>query len=209
MARILWEGLQADKILKEEQRAKEERSLRYEVEQRYKEEEEEDEDVDMDQHQYMAEHKWNQDDDVRKSIEYSDMFDLDDPSMKAKFQLLSSLIANSVVELRRLQRSSDGNGGVASPKETVDGWIIVGKERIPPNAKKNTTYANVVQTRSGVTGIKPTSESDPLDARRSPRIQNRVRISGRNGTPPSTRQTQEQRSPRRNTRTPSSSLSPS
>ena len=121
MARILWEGLQADKILKEEQRAKEERSLRYEVEQRYKEEEEEDEDVDMDQHQYMAEHKWNQDDDVRKSIEYSDMFDLDDPSLKAKFQLLSSLIANSVVELRRLQRSSDGNGDVASPKETVDG----------------------------------------------------------------------------------------
>ena len=88
-------------------------------------------------------------------------------------------------------------------------YFTVGKERILPNVERNATHANAVNTCYGVTDVKPTSELDPLDARRSPRLQTRVRISGRNDTPPVTRQLQEQRSPRRNTHTPYSSPSSS
>ena len=102
MTRVQREGQQVDYILKEEQRAREERSLRYETERHHKEDEEEDENADMDQHQYMAAHVWNQDDDMRQSIEHSNLFDLDDFSLEEKLELLNSPIADLVEEVRRL-----------------------------------------------------------------------------------------------------------
>ena len=55
----------------------------------------------MENHQYMASHVCR-DDDLPKTIEYFDLFDLDDPSLEAELQLLSSPIADYVEELRRL-----------------------------------------------------------------------------------------------------------
>ena len=54
----------------------------------------------------MVDHLY-QEEDLPRSIEYSDLFDLDDPALEAELQLLSTPIADSVEELRRLQRSSD------------------------------------------------------------------------------------------------------
>ena len=119
-----------------------------------------------------------------KSIEYSDLFDLDDPALEAELQLLSTPIADSVDELRRLQQSSDENGGVATPEATVASWFTVGKTKTTQTKSKNATYANAVKTRYGVTGAVPTSADDPIAPRQSPRTAKKVRISGRNGTPP-------------------------
>ena len=49
------------------------------------------------------------------------------------------------------------------------------------------TYANAVRTRYGVIGNEPTRDSDPLDPRRSPRLQKKVRITERSTTPPDER----------------------
>lgn len=104
----------------------------------------------MDYYQFMASHVC-QDDDLPRTIEYSDLFDLDDPSLEGKLQLLSSPIANLVEELRRLQQSSDNNGGFASPKDIVNGWFIVRKDEILPTSVKNATYADAVRIRYGFT----------------------------------------------------------
>ena len=124
------------------------------------------------------------DDDLPKTIEYSDLFDLDDPSLEAELQLLSLPIADFVDELRRLQQSSDINGGIASPEDTVNGCFTVGKDKHTRTKEKKHTYANVVRTRYGVTGNEPTPESDPLDPCRSPRLQKKLRIAERSPTPP-------------------------
>lgn len=50
----------------------------------------------MECHLYMVDHLY-QEDDLPKSIEYSDLFDLDDPALEAELQLLSTPISNNVV----------------------------------------------------------------------------------------------------------------
>lgn len=156
MAKVEREGEKVERAMEAELRAREERTHRYDSERHEEEESDEPDDNEMFP-QYMASHEY-EDEDLPKSIEYSDLLDLDDPALEAELQLLSTPIADSVDELRRLQQSSDENGGVASPEETVASWFTV--------------------------GAVPTPGEDPLDPRRSPRTQKKVRISGINGTPP-------------------------
>ena len=82
MARVQREGERAEKAIQAEQRAREERSQRYDRERQEERDEEEWEDTDMETHQYMASQVCR-DDDVPKTIEHSDLFDLDDPSPEA------------------------------------------------------------------------------------------------------------------------------
>ena len=128
MTRVKREGERAERALEAELDARAERSHRYDSERYNEKRGEEEDDDDMDCRQYMVDHVYR-DDDLPKSLGYSDLFDLDDPALEAELQLMSTPIADSVEELRRLQKSSDRNGGVASPEEQVDGWFSVGKEK--------------------------------------------------------------------------------
>ena len=49
-----------------------------------------------------------------QGVEYSDLFELDDPALEAKLRLLEEPISEPPRELRRLQQSADFNGGVAT-----------------------------------------------------------------------------------------------
>ena len=182
MAKVEREGEKIERAMEAEFRAREERSHRYDSERH-----EEEDDDELDDHemfpQYMASHE-PKDDDLPRSIEYSDLFDLDDPALEAELQLLSTPIADSVDELRRLQQSSDENGGVATPEATLVSWFTVGKTNITQTKSKNATYANAVKTRYGVTSAVPTYTDDPIAPRQSPRTAKKVRINGRTGTPP-------------------------
>ena len=135
MAKVRREGERAERAIEAELRAREERSHRYDSERFNKQNEEDDEETNMGCHQYMATQVYR-DDDLPKSIEYSDLFDLDDPALEAELQLLSTHIADSVNELGRLQRSSDQNGGVASAEDTVASWFTVGKGKTLPLQKR-------------------------------------------------------------------------
>ena len=111
-------------------------------------------------------------------MEYADLFDLDDPALEAELLLLEQPISESPHELRRLQRSSDSNGGIATPEELVESWFKVDDKKRHLNASnKNVTYANAVKTRYGVSST-PMAKAirDPLETRQSPRIAKRVQI---------------------------------
>ena len=113
-----------------------------------------------------------------QGVEYSDLFELDDPALEAELRLLEEPISESPRELRRLQQSADFNGGVATPKELVETWFKVdGKKRQPNSNQKYALYANTVKKNYGVSG--PTLAAalrDPLGIRQSPRIAKRVHI---------------------------------
>ena len=116
------------------------------------------------------------DENLPQGIEYSDLFELDDPALEAELQLLEGPISESPQELRRLQQSADQNGGVPTPAELVETWFKVdGKKRHPYQNQKYATYANAVKTRYGVSGstLVPALR-DPLGIRQSPRIAKRV-----------------------------------
>ena len=91
----------------------------------------------------------SRDDTLLHSLEYSDLFSLDDPALEAELMLMSSPIGDSVEELRNVQRASN-------KREETHDWYTVGKGKILPLPIKNKTYANVVKTRYGVTGLVPT-----------------------------------------------------
>ena len=86
MAKVEREGEKIERAMEAKNRAREERSHRYDSERH-----EEEDDDELDDHemfpQYMASHE-PKDDDLPRSIEYSDLFDLDDPALEAELQLL-------------------------------------------------------------------------------------------------------------------------
>ena len=82
MAKVERVGEKVERALEEELRAREESTHRYDSERHEEEVSDEPEDTGMCP-QYMASHEYK-DEDLPKSIEYSDLFDLDDPALEAK-----------------------------------------------------------------------------------------------------------------------------
>ena len=100
MMKVRREGERTERALAAELRAREERMHRYDSERPdYNEEEEEERERELPQ--FMAAGVIS-DEGVLSSLEYSDLFDLDDPALEAELQLMSSQISESVEEMRRL-----------------------------------------------------------------------------------------------------------
>ena len=177
MARVQREGQRAEKSLRAEQGAREERNNRYDDERLVQEAADKEEEDDDDRTQFMAMDVPSWDDTLPHSLEYSNLFSLDDPVLEAELMLMSSPISDSVEELRNVQRASN-------KREETHDWYTVGKGKILPLPIKNKSYANAVKTCYGVTSLAPTPEFDPSSVRRSPRVQKRVRFSAKGNTPP-------------------------
>ena len=120
MAKHEQSNMVAYRVWETEQQEREERCHRYEKERDRKEllrQEEEDAPMEEGNQQFMAARI---EENLPEGIEYSDLFELDDPALEAELQLLEEPISESPQELRRLQQSADENGGVPTPEELVE-----------------------------------------------------------------------------------------
>ena len=175
MARHERSDMVAYRVWEAEQMAREERCQRYEKEREQKEllRGAEEEEMEEGNQQFMDARIDNT---LPEGVEYSDLFELDDPVLEAELQLLEKPIVESPHELRRLQRSADANGGVPTPEELVETWFEVdGKKRHPYQIQKHTSYANAVKTRYGGSTLAPALR-DPMGVWQLARIAKRVHI---------------------------------
>ena len=123
MAKHEKSNMVAYRVWETEQQEREERCQRFEKERDRKEllrQEEEDAPMEGGNQQFMAARI---EENLPKGIEYSDLFELDDPALEAELQLLEGPIYESPQELRRLQQSADEKGGVPKPEELVETWF--------------------------------------------------------------------------------------
>ena len=157
MAKVRMEDNLAVKMLQEEQRARVRRSRQYDEEVRRNsafmggEMEEEPENA------FMATTILTPDDELIRSIQHDDLFDLEDPALEAEIRRMSPPIDETVVQLREMQRVADVARDSMSPEREVEGWFTVGPAPTP------------------AFGV-----AEPLANRRSKRIQTRAVI--REGT---------------------------
>ena len=150
-----------------EQNAREKRALQYEAERERRELQYDSRGEEEQNMQFMVSRVY--DEGGIHDLEYNDLFDLDDPALEAELQLMENPIHESPRVLRQRQEEADKSHNEMTPMEQVDSWLHVdGKSQRNTATQIGLTYANVVGTRSGVTGgvHTPTSPGQPQQSPR-------------------------------------------